>query len=114
MRELKELEEAAALDGAGAWHQFWSISLPCIKPALVTVVLIDVLTHWSDFLWPLLIATRDETRTVQIGLANLFTQPPLDWGAVLACAVLTTLPIVGVFRLLQARFIDSDAMVGLQ
>lgn len=97
----RELEEAAALDGASVWAQFWSVSLPTVKPALVTVVLLDVLIHWSDFLWPLLIATRDETHTVQIGLANLFTQPPLDWGAILACAVLATLPVLCLFRLFQ-------------
>lgn len=109
-----ELEEAAVLDGAGVWRQFWSIALPAIAPALWTVVLIDVLVHWSDFLWPLLIATREDTRTVQIGLANLFTQPPLDWGAILACAVLATLPVLGLFRWVQRYVVATDARVGLR
>jgi multiple sugar transport system permease protein/fructooligosaccharide transport system permease protein len=103
----RELEEAGALDGASAWDQFWSIALPSVRPALATVLLLDVLTHWSDFLWPLLLATRSETQTVQIGLANLFTQPPLDWGAIMACAVLATLPVLGLFHVLQGSLMAS-------
>jgi ABC-type glycerol-3-phosphate transport system permease component len=109
-----ELEEAGVLDGAGVWRQFWSVALPAIAPALWTVVLIDVLVHWSDFLWPLLIATREETRTVQIGLANLFTQPPLDWGAILACAVLVTLPVLGLFRFIQRHVVAADPRAGIR
>lgn len=109
-----ELEEAAALDGAGVWRQFWHVALPAVRPALATVVLLDVLTHWSDFLWPLMIATREETRTVQIGLAGLFTQPPLDWGAILACAVLATLPVMVLFRFFQRHLVLSDARAGIK
>lgn len=109
-----ELEEAGVLDGAGVWRQFWSIALPSVGPALWTVVLIDVLVHWSDFLWPLLIATRDDTRTVQVGLANLFTEPPLDWGAILACAVLATLPVLVLFQLFQRFIVPADSRVGIR
>ncbi|BET65212.1 carbohydrate ABC transporter permease [Opitutales bacterium ASA1] len=108
------LEEAAVIDGAGAWRVFWNIALPAVRPALATVVLLDVLTHWSDFLWPLLVATREETRTVQIGLANLFTQPPVDWGAILACAVMATLPVLLSFRLLQRHLVLTDTGAGIK
>jgi len=109
-----ELEEAAVLDGASTWRVYWSVALPSIRPALATVVLLDLVTHWSDFLWPLLVTTRESSRTVQIGLANLFTEPPLDWGAILAAAVLTTLPVVLGFRLLQRHLVHADARVGLR
>ncbi|MEY4544065.1 MAG: hypothetical protein RL685_260 [Pseudomonadota bacterium] len=109
-----ELEEAAVLDGASVWRQFWSVALPSIRPALATVALLDVLFHWSDFLWPLLLSTRTDARTVQIGLANLFTEPPLDWGAILACAVLATLPVLLLFRVLQAQLVETDLRVGIR
>ena len=109
-----ELEEAAALDGAGPWRQFWHVALPSIRPALATVLLLDVLFHWGDFLWPLLIGTREETRTVQLSLANLFTQPPLNWGHILACAVLATLPVMALFRLLQRHLVATDARAGIK
>src|SRR5690606_32663088 len=106
--------EAAVIDGAGAWRQFWNVALPSIRPALATVVLLDVLVHWGDFLWPLMIATREETRTVQIGLANLFTQPPVQWGDILAGAVLATLPVMLLFRLFQRYIVISDTRAGIK
>jgi multiple sugar transport system permease protein/fructooligosaccharide transport system permease protein len=109
-----EIEEAAVLDGASVWRAFWSVALPAQRPALVTVALLDVLFHWSDFLWPLLISSRESTRTVQIGLSNLFTEPPIDWGAILACAVLATLPVLVAFRFFQRYLVLSDARVGLK
>lgn len=110
----KELEEAAILDGAGVWRLFRSVALPAQRPALVTLALLDVLFHWSDFLWPLLISSRESTRTVQIGLSNLFTEPPLDWGAILACAVLATLPVLVAFRVFQRHLVLADPRVGLK
>jgi multiple sugar transport system permease protein/fructooligosaccharide transport system permease protein len=109
-----ELEEAAVVDGAGAWRQFWNVALPSVRPALATVVTLDLLTHWGDFLWPLLIATREETRTVQTSLANLFTQAPVQWGAILACAVLATLPVLVLFRWLQRHLVLADARAGIK
>ncbi len=110
----RQLEEAAVLDGAGVWAQYWRIALPSIKPALATVVVLDVLTHWGDFLWPLLIGTREETRTVQIGLANLFTQPPVQWGDILACAVIATLPVLLMFRWLQRYIVATQVHTGIK
>jgi ABC-type glycerol-3-phosphate transport system permease component len=109
-----ELEEAAVIEGAGAWRQFWNVALPSIRPALATVVVLDLLTHWGDFLWPLMISTREETRTVQISLANLFTQPPIQWGAILACAVMATLPVLALFRWLQRYIVTTDARTGIK
>jgi ABC-type glycerol-3-phosphate transport system permease component len=108
------LEEAASIDGASAWHQFWHVALPSIRPALATVILLDLLTHWSDFLWPLMISTRAETRTVQLSLANLFTQPPLQWGHILACAVLATIPVVALFRWFQLYIVNTEVRSGVK
>lgn len=109
-----QIEEAAVLDGAGVWHQFRHVALPMIRPALATVVVLDVLAHWGDFLWPLMIATREESRTVQISLANLFTQPPIQWGDILACAVLATVPVVLLFRLFQRHLVPSETSAGIK
>ena len=110
----RELEEASVIDGAAVWRQFWSIALPSVRPALATVVVLDLLYHWGDFLWPLLVSTRDSTRTIQLGLANLFTQPPVQWGDILACAVLATLPVMAIFRLLQRYIVTTDARTGIK
>jgi ABC-type glycerol-3-phosphate transport system permease component len=109
-----ELEEAAVLDGAGPFRTFWSLALPCFRPALATVALLDVIVHYGDFLWPLLLITRESSRTVQIGLANLFTEPPIDWGAIMACAVIATLPVVAGFRYFQRYIVVTDTSWGLK
>ena len=109
-----ELEESAAIDGAAAWRQFWHLALPSIRPALATVVLLDVLAHWGDFLWPLMISTREETRTVQLSLAGLFTAPPVQWGQILACAVVVTLPVIALFRWFQRYIVTTDTRTGIK
>jgi ABC-type glycerol-3-phosphate transport system permease component len=108
------LEEAAVMDGAGPWRLFWNVALPAVKPALATVAVLDLLMHWGDFLWPLMIATREETRTVQLSLANLFTQPPVQWGDILACAVMATLPVMLFFKWFQRYVVATDARAGIK
>jgi ABC-type glycerol-3-phosphate transport system permease component len=109
-----ELEEAAIVDGAGPLRIYWHIALPAIRPALATVVILDVLTHWSDFIWPLVVSTRAETRTVQLSLANLFTQPPVQWGDILACAVIATLPVLLLFRVAQRYIVLGHLQSGIK
>lgn len=110
----RDLEEASMIDGASVIRTYWSVALPSIRPALATVIVLDVLTHWSDFIWPLVVCTREETRTIQISLSNLFTQPPIQWGDILACAVMATLPVLLVFRLAQRHIVASELGAGIK
>jgi multiple sugar transport system permease protein/fructooligosaccharide transport system permease protein len=61
-----------------------------------------------------MISTREETRTLQLGLANLFTQPPIQWGDILACAVIATLPVMAAFRWLQRYIVVADTGAGIK
>lgn len=105
------MEESALLDGAGWFRIYWNIALPSIKPALATVVVLDVLYHWADFIWPLVVCTRAETRTVQLSLSNLFTQPPVQYGDILACAVMASLPVMLIFRFAQKHIVMTHTDV---
>lgn len=108
----KELEEAAIVDGAGPWQVFWRVAMPSIKPALATVVVIDVLIHWSDFIWPLLIANSDETRTIQISLQYLFSPEQKQWGDIMALAVIATVPVVAAFAIGQKYVTETGLGAG--
>lgn len=110
----QELEEAAIMDGAGSFAVFWKVALPSVRPALATVVVLDALVHWGDFLWPLMVCTRAETRTVQLSLANLFTQPPIRWGPIMACAVIATLPVVLLFAFCQKHIVAAQFEAGVK
>lgn len=108
----RSLEEAAYVDGAGLWRAFWRIALPNAAPALGTVVLLDFIIHWNDFLWPLVICQGERSRTIQLGLANFFTQPPISWGAILAYAVIATAPLALAFLIGQRWIVQSLASTG--
>jgi len=108
----QELEEAAIVDGAGPFTLFWRIALPAVRPALATVVVLDVLTHWNDFIWPLMVCTRAETRSNQLSLANLFTQPPTQWGDIMACAVIATIPVMVLFAFCQRYIVATQLRTG--
>jgi len=110
----RALEEAAFLDGAGWRGVFFRVALPNVKPAIVTVVLLDFVVHWNDFLWPLVVSQGEDSRTVQLGLGNFFTQPPISWGAIMAYAALITIPIALVFSVGQRWMSTSAATAGLK
>jgi ABC-type glycerol-3-phosphate transport system permease component len=108
----RSLEEAAYVDGAGLWRAFWRIAMPNAAPALGTVVLLDFVIHWNDFLWPLVICQGERSRTIQLGLSNFFTQPPISWGAILAYAVIATIPLALAFLIGQRWIVQSLAGTG--
>lgn len=110
----RSLEEAAFLDGANWWTVFWRVAVPNSVPALVTVALLDFVTHWNDFLWPLVVSQGENTRTIQLGLGNFFTQPPISWGAVLAYAVVATVPMVLAFAVGQRWIVESLASTSVK
>lgn len=110
----RELEEAAIVDGAGQFTIFWRVALPAIRPALATVVVLDAITHWGGFIWPLMVCTRGETRTVQLSLANLFTQPPIQWGDIMACAVIATVPMILIFGCFQRYIVAAHLGAGIK
>jgi multiple sugar transport system permease protein/fructooligosaccharide transport system permease protein len=110
----RALEEAAMLDGAGWGTVFWRIALPNARPVIITAVLLDVVVHWNDFLWPLVVCGAEQTRTVQLGLGNFFTQPPIAWGAILAYAVVATLPVMAVFVAGQRFLVRAMVTAGVR
>lgn len=110
----RSLEEAAFLDGAGWWTVFWRVAMPNAKPAIVTVILLDFVVHWNDFLWPLVICRAENTRTIQLGLGNFFTEPPISWGAIMAYAVLATVPMMLAFAFGQRWIVRSVATAGVR
>jgi multiple sugar transport system permease protein/fructooligosaccharide transport system permease protein len=80
----------------------------------VTVVVLDFVVHWNDYLWPLVICQAADTRTVQLGLGNFFTQPPICWGAVLAYAAAITVPVTVIYAIGQRWLVQSLATTGIR
>jgi multiple sugar transport system permease protein len=102
----EELFEAAELDGAGRLRILWSIGLPMVKPALVIVALNVFMASWNSFLWPSIMAPRnDSVRPIEFGLINFYSANGTDYPELCAAVSFTTLPVLIIFLLLQKYFI---------
>ncbi|MFG1922291.1 carbohydrate ABC transporter permease [Cryptosporangium sp. NPDC048952] len=109
-----ELEEAALLDGAGAFRTFTSIVLPLARPALATLAVFTLLSSWNDLLWPLIAITDDSKYTLQVGLASFQGMRRTEWSQLMAGNVIATLPLVLAFLFAQKRFIATMSFSGLK
>lgn len=101
-----QLLDAARIDGASEWRLYWQIVLPLSAPAMAVLAIFSVMWRWNDFLWPLIVLTRSELFTLQVGLNSFQGELNVQWHYVLAMTVLTLLPITLVFAFLQ-RFITT-------
>lgn len=101
-----ELIEAARMDHASEWQIFYRIILPLCAPALAVLAIFSVVWRWNDFLWPLVVLSRRELYTLQIGLNTYAGELNVQWHYILAMTVVTMIPVILVFLFLQ-RFIAT-------
>ncbi len=110
-----ELEEAARIDGCSKLGEWWNVMIPAARADLITLAMFVFIGTWSDFLWPLVILDDPGLYTLPLGLQQLASTFSLDWRVVAAGAVVSILPVLVLFVLLQ-RFIlpsaSSDAVKG--
>ena len=109
----KELEEAAIIDGCGRFKMFLKIVCPLALPAIATLAIFTFITSWNSFIWPLIITNSENMRTLPLGLA-LFKgsyREIINWGELLSCATICTIPTIIVF-ILGKKYIMNDMMKG--
>ncbi len=110
----KELEEAAMLDGANPWQTFWKVVVPNSKPVFATAAILTFVSHWSDFMWPLIVATDESIRTVQVGIQYLFTDNNIEYGQIMAALSLTTIPVILIFVFFQRYYVQGITSSGVK
>ncbi|MBC8172214.1 MAG: carbohydrate ABC transporter permease [Anaerolineae bacterium] len=110
----RELEEAAYIDGASRVQTFLYIALPLAKPALATLGIITFLGSWNDFLWPLLILKDRQLLTLPPGLRTLQGAFTSEYGQMMAGAVITSIPVLILYILLQRYIVESVQTTGLK
>lgn len=109
-----ELIAAARIDGASEWRIYWQVILPLTGPALAVLAIFSVMWRWNDFLWPLIVLSRTELFTLQVGLNSFQGDLQIQWHFVLAMTVLTLLPITVVFAILQRFITTGIATTGMK
>jgi raffinose/stachyose/melibiose transport system permease protein len=102
-----EVEEAAIVDGCSTYGVFWKIVFPLLKPMTVTIILLNSLWIWNDFLLPLLIIGGPETRTIPLATYSFFGQYTKQWDLALAALTLGVLPIIIFFLVMQRHIIEG-------
>lgn len=110
----KELEDAARIDGAGEFRIYGQIVLPLSGPALATLFVFHFMYNWNDFLWPLVVTTSQEMRTLPTGLALFMGDHTVEYGLLLAGATLAALPLIIAFLFAQKYFVRGIALTGLK
>ena len=106
----KELEEAAIVDGAGFLRVFLQIMLPLAKPVIATVVIMQLIASWNDFLLPLVLTLpTPELRTLSVGMYAFRGEYFIDWSGMAAAATISIIPIILVFLAMQRYFIEGIA-----
>lgn len=104
------LIEAARMDGATDFQIYRKIILPLIIPILVTLAIFSFLGTWNDFLWPLIALTDDSMYTLPVSLANLMLEHTKDSELMMAGSVVTIIPVIIVFLVLQKYYIKGIMM----
>jgi multiple sugar transport system permease protein len=111
MQMPASLEEAAALDGASPWRTFWSVAMPYARPAIATFGILAFMAAWNAYLWPLFVARDESSMTLPVGLASLHGRFETDWNLVMAGSVVTVVPVIVVFAIVQ-RHISTGLLLG--
>lgn len=102
-----EILENARVDGASEWRILRSIIFPLAAPGMATLAIFTFVAAWNDFLWPLIVTSSDDMRTLPVGLALLARKNTVNWGQTMAGTVLAAGPMIVVFLVLQRQFIEG-------
>lgn len=105
------LEEAAIIDGCNTWQVFWDIVFPMLKPTTMTVIILDVIWIWNDYLLPSLTLKAKANRTIPISTAKFFGQYTISWNEAMAALVVTIIP-VAIFYLACQKYIIKGVAAG--
>lgn len=109
-----DLCEAARIDGMSEYMIYAKIMLPLSKPALSTLTIFTFVATWNDYLGPLIYLKSQSKKTIQLGLKMFISQYSTDYGLIMAGSVLSLIPVLVVFLILQKYFVEGVASTGLK
>ncbi|MDO5495716.1 MAG: carbohydrate ABC transporter permease [bacterium] len=109
-----EILDAAKIDGASYLRRLWSVILPSNRPILVTLILITVVSHWNNFMWPSVIAPAPEWRVITVATSALQSQYDGRWTLVMAATTIALAPLIILFVAFQNQITRSLGVTGVR
>ena len=111
----KELDAAAEIDGARLRHKLLRLYLPLAGPALMSFALFSAIAFWNDYFWPLIVVSRDEMRTLSLGIGHFKNLEGMgQWELLMAAGVVATLPMIGVFLAFRGTIMSNFTVSGVK
>ena len=109
-----DLIEAAAIDGCRPAGTFFKIVMPISKTVYATVFILDFVAHWNDFMWPFLVMTGEDKRTIQLAVQSFFGTQPVHYSAIMAALVISAIPMIIMFIFMQKYYVEGIASSGIK
>ena len=109
-----ELLEAAKVDGCGPIRTYFKIVMPISKIVFATVFILDFVARWNDFMWPFLITTGEDKRTVQLAVQIFVGVSPIHYGVIMAVLTLASIPMILMYIFMQKFYVEGIASTGIK
>ena len=109
-----DLIEAAKVDGCGPIRTYFKIIMPISKTVFATVLILDFVSRWNDFMWPFLITTGEEKRTVQLAVQIFVGVSPIHYGVIMAVLTLASIPMILMYIFMQKFYVEGIASTGIK
>ena len=110
----KEIEEAAVMDGCGAFQVYWKIIVPLVIPGIVTALIFDFLNIWNNLLFPLVFISDPKQQVISMGLLSFSSMYTADYGGLMAGIVISIIPPVIIYMLLQEKVVKGITAGGVK
>ncbi len=113
----REIDEAAMIDGAGHFRIFFRIILPMSLPAIFTLAILQFITAWNEYFWPLLVGQTDESRVLTVALGVFRSQTPQgspDWAGLMAATLIAAVPVMVLYAFFGRRIVNSIGFTGIK
>ena len=109
-----DLLEAAKVDGCGPVRTFFTVVVAISGTVYATILILDFVAHWNDFMWPLLVVTGEEKRTIQLAIQTFFGSKPINYGPIMASLTISAIPMLLMFIFLQKYYVEGIASTGIK
>lgn len=108
----KSIEESGRIEGMGEFRIFRSLMLPLCKPALISLGIFHFMNNWNDLLYPLMLTSSSDKRTLSAGLAVLVGNKVIKYGPTLAATMISLIPLLILYLFCQRYFVEGIATAG--